>query len=78
MSKKRKQESEAETSLELTIDDFPYKIKLQHDPSGVVIAAGTDDIENFTKTDLMKMVKEFKKRITASTEEVWPDENASN
>lgn len=45
-----------------------YRITMQDGVTGVQISAGTDDLNLFTKTDLMKFVKHFKQQIK-NTEE---------
>jgi hypothetical protein len=40
-----------------------FKVKFQDDETGMVLAAGTDDLDLFTKTDLLKMIRQFKKNV---------------
>jgi hypothetical protein len=40
-----------------------FRILLQDGLTGTQIAAGTDSMDRFTRTDLMKFVRHFKKQI---------------
>lgn len=42
-----------------------YRVMFQDGVTGVQIAAGTDELDKFTKSDLMEMVKAFKKNVEA-------------
>lgn len=54
-----------------------YRIVLQDGLTGVQVAAGTDEMALFTKTDLMKFVRHFKKSVKAIEDE-WEEQQKAN
>lgn len=41
-----------------------FRILLQDGDTGIQMAAGADDLAEFTKTDLMKFVRKFRTNVT--------------
>ena len=46
-----------------TAEDLRYAVIFMDSDTKVQVAAATDDLDKFTKTDLMKMVKAFKEGV---------------
>ena len=50
-----------------------YRVMFQDGETGVQVAAGTDNLALFTKTDLMKFVRHFKKQVKVIEDE-WEEQ----